>query len=138
MQMAGALAAGLFFTAFSMPVPMGQPAIGEDPFRPVYHGGTGSGLCGPAGEIAGPAGLGNTVFAVRNGPDESFRSIDYLSNGERIWQCDGTGDWVGVVYVPAGKTGLDCTAAPRSARLPYTGPCRAGWIPRDWVRPVSG
>ncbi len=142
MQMAGALAAGLIFSAFSVPVPMGKPLVSEDPFQPVALSSAPDAVsCGTAAEIAGPAPLGNRILAVRNGPGTDFRTLDFVGNGDQVIPCDAGGDdnWLGIVYVPKGGDAGACASLPDDASGTYSGPCRAGWIPRSWIlKPISG
>ena len=89
------------------------------------------------GEVAG---LRHSLLAVRDGPGIHFRQVDELDNGHGLHLCDSTadGDWIGVVYAPAGED-VDCgVSSPVSGRHPYAGPCRSGWVHMKWVRVIAG
>jgi hypothetical protein len=88
------------------------------------------------GRVHGLDPSGDGFLAVKGGPGLKYNRIDKLYNGEEVYLCVATGDWFGVVYT---KTRQDCNVStpwPRS--LPYTGPCRSGWVHRRWVEVTAG
>ena len=138
MQFASALTTGLFFSTFSSPVPMAQAVVDESAFRPVFYGGEAS-ACSGFGRIdAGSKGKAG-MLAVRKGPGSEFSETYVLANGDQVWLCDAKNDWLGVVFVPKGAQPSDCGMSETVRyRLPYAGPCNAGWVQRRWVRLVTG
>ena len=92
-------------------------------------------VCGN-GVVTGLDPRGDGFLAVKGGPRLTYPRIDKLYNGEQVYLCAESGDWYGIVYT---KTRQDCnvmTSWPRS--LPYSGPCRSGWVHRNWVEVIAG
>jgi|SRR5690242_2659941 len=88
------------------------------------------------GVVIGLDPHGDGFLAVKAGPGLKYPRIDKLHNGEQVYLCAEAGDWYGIVYT---KTRQDCnvmTSWPRS--LPYTGPCRSGWVYRRYVELWAG
>lgn len=105
--------------------------------RPVMiEGGSDLDPCS-AGVIKGLKHDGDGFLSVRNGPGGQYQERDKLYNGTLVAICDSGGDWLGVVYEkPRGQDcGLDTTWV---RILPYTGPCRFGWVHRQWVELYAG
>ncbi len=72
-------------------------------------------------------------LAVRAGPSTRDRRLDRLVNDDRVYTCLRSGRWIGIVYAPRGST-IDCgvhQAWPATRR--YAGPCRTGWVHRNFV-----
>lgn len=72
-------------------------------------------------------------LAVRSGPSARDRELDRLYNGDEVFTCQRNGRWIGIAYAPRGS-GIDCHAHRQWLfNAAYTGPCRSGWVHRDWV-----
>ena len=71
-------------------------------------------------------------LAVRAGPSRRERELDRLRNGDQVYACIRDGDWFGIVYEGAGRTGCNVRAPQRVTR-PYAGPCRSGWVHERWL-----
>ena len=80
---------------------------------------------------------GDGFLAVRSGPGAEFEMEDKVYNGQMLHYCDQRGPWIGVVYTQGGLQGCNVTT-PWPRTLPYTGPCRFGWVHRNWVTIVAG
>ena len=115
----------------------GQEA-GIRPQAPVIvHSIDGTGPCG-TGIVQGLDPSGDGFLAVKAGPGLRYDRIDKLYNGEEVAICATAGDWLGVVYT---RRHWDCNVFNNpgwSKALPYTGPCRSGWVHKRWVEPTSG
>ena len=75
-------------------------------------------------------------LAVRGGPGTQYGEIDRLYNGEQVYLCSESGKWLGVVY---SKQRQNCdVTTPWISTQPYTGPCRSGWVHRNWIRLWAG
>jgi len=106
--------------------------------RPVMVGAEpASDACPGIGSVRGldPRRAGDSL-AVKSGPGLSFRRIDKLQNGQRVYVCQQIGDWYGIVYT---KDRLDCRVSLSGQRsIPYVGPCRSGWSHRRWIGTDAG
>lgn len=92
--------------------------------------------CGANGIIEGLDPGGDGFLAVRGGPGSKYAEIDRLFSGEQVYLCAEKGKWLGVVY---SKRRRDCNVStPWISTQPYTGPCRSGWVHRNWVRLWAG
>ena len=96
---------------------------------PIVVGGTGTEYkaCDEDGDVAGLDPHGDGFLSVRSGPGgKAFHEIDRVYNGMHLKICDGSGPWLGVVYSSSGE---HCNVEHDGpVRLPYTGPCRYGWV----------
>ena len=92
--------------------------------------------CGANGVIEGLDPSGDGFLAVRSGPSSKFREIDRLYNGEEVYLCTQKGRWIGIVY---SKRANQCNVSTGwRATVPYTGPCKSGWVHANWVRAFAG
>ena len=92
--------------------------------------------CGGSGVVVGLDPHGDGFLAVKSGPALSSPRIDKLYNGEQVYICGETDSWFAVVYT---KVRRDCNVStPWPIRLPYTGPCRSGWVFKYYMRAVAG
>lgn len=93
--------------------------------------------CGSEGQIVGLDPRGDGFLSVRSGPGgKPYREIDRLYNGNPVRICTYQGPWYGVVY---GGDGRSCgVSSPWPERVPYTGPCKAGWIHSRYVTVTAG
>lgn len=93
--------------------------------------------CGGSGIIVGLDPKGDGFLSVQSGPGgRPYREIDRLYNGNQVYICGERGKWLAIVY-PA--NGRDCgVGTPWPVRLPYTGPCRYGWVHSNYVRLIAG
>ena len=92
--------------------------------------------CSGTGIVKGLDPYGDGFLAVKGGPGLRFPRIDKLYNGEQVYICIESSDWYGIVY---SKQRRDCNVStpwPRS--LPYTGPCRSGWVHKRWIELIAG
>lgn len=79
---------------------------------------------------------GDGLLAVRAGPGSGYAMQDKVYNGYVLNICDDRGQWLGVVY--SHKT-EDCgVGTPWPKARAYTGPCRAGWVFRKYVKDYAG
>ena len=92
--------------------------------------------CGSIAEVVNLRDDGDGFLSVRAGPGTGYQRLDTLVNGDRVLVCTGRGRWLGVVY---SKSGADCgVTTPWPEAVPYTGPCRSGWVHRNWLRIIAG
>jgi hypothetical protein len=92
--------------------------------------------CAAVGVVTGLDPNGDGFLAVKSGPGLSYARIDKLYNGEQIFVCTVSGDWLGIVYT---KNSQQCNVStPWPGAMPYTGPCRSGWAYRNWIKPLAG
>ncbi len=92
-------------------------------------GGDGWDACGSGGDVVGLDPHGDGFLSVRSGPGgKQFREIDRVYNGMHLKICDERGPWLGVVYTPDGNSQTCGVERSWPTRLPYTGPCRYGWV----------
>jgi hypothetical protein len=88
------------------------------------------------GVVVGLDPHGDGFLAVKAGPDLGFARIDKLYNGEDVLLCGYLGNWFAVVYT---KDGRECNVMRGWLRtMPYTGPCRSGWVHRRWIKVIAG
>ncbi|QUL38704.1 hypothetical protein [Erythrobacter sp. JK5] len=109
--------------------------------RLVMVGRNGSELdaCGAVGQVYGLDTEGDSLLGVHIAPAISSREKDRVENGNRLFLCDESGDWYGVVYQKAGDTLQDCGAGSPSAFVgAYRGPCRYGWVHKYFVEFLAG
>ncbi|WP_083247372.1 hypothetical protein [Bosea sp. RAC05] len=80
-------------------------------------------------------------LSVRSGPGGApYFEMDRLFNGDPILVCGSEGPWQAVIYPGRGQTFDDCGqlgSAIRTRRA-YEGPCRSGWLHRNYVEITSG
>ena len=107
------------------------------PQVPVIIGGdTSLDACSSNGVVVGLDPNGDGFLAVKSGPGLSYPRMDKLYNGEQIHICGETDSWFAVVYTRARR---DCNVStPWPIRLPYTGPCRSGWVFKRYVQVTAG
>jgi hypothetical protein len=92
--------------------------------------------CPSVGVVGGLDPRGDNFLAVRSGPAVRFAKVDELHAGEQVLLCAENGGWLGIVYA---KDGVECGLnMPQPRRAPYTGPCRAGWVAKRYVRVIAG
>ncbi len=104
--------------------------------RPIVVGGDPDfDACGSSGEIVGLDPGGDGFVAVRSRPDG--KEIDRLFNGQFVHVCEDSGSWLGIVYPKPGNA--ECNVStPWNTKMPYTGPCRYGWVFSKYVRVTAG
>jgi hypothetical protein len=92
--------------------------------------------CVGAGYVVGLDPKGDGFLSVRSGPGgKSYSELDRLYNGSEVIICNEHGPWLGVVY---GASMACNTGTPWPTRMPYTGPCKAGWIHSRYVKVTVG
>jgi hypothetical protein len=95
--------------------------------------------CGSSGTVEGLNPHGDGFLAVKAGPGLNFERIDKLYNGMQVYICGKQGDWFAIVYSQTGSWSERCNVStPWPRAMPYTGPCRAGWVHRRWVGSLAG
>ncbi|MEM7301489.1 MAG: SH3 domain-containing protein [Pseudomonadota bacterium] len=85
------------------------------------------------GEVYGLKADGDGFLAVRSAPDSSFRKLDEVYNGNRVWIFQQVGKWYGIVY---GVDSVDCS--PISSDRAVRAPGKKGWVHSNWVRVIAG
>ncbi|WP_350335660.1 SH3 domain-containing protein [Coralliovum pocilloporae] len=88
--------------------------------------------CG-LGQVKGLKANGDGFLAVRSGPGSSYKKLDELHNGDRVWLFDQKGKWLGVVY---DVNQVDCS--PISEDRPVRQKGKKGWIHSNWVKFLAG
>jgi hypothetical protein len=108
----------------------------------VIHGNSEELACASTGVVKlDPNGDG--FLAVRAGPSTNFFMTDKILNGQEVWLCEETGSWLGVVYPPNNHkivdTGESCNVNNLWRKTsPYTGPCKFGWVFKQYIVGQSG
>ncbi len=85
------------------------------------------------GQVSGLNPKGDNFLAVRSGPGSSYKMIDKLHTGDRVWMFDRKGDWIGVAY---GAAEIECS--PIKKDKAYDGPGRPGWVHKKFVTLLAG
>lgn len=85
------------------------------------------------GQVRGLKADGDGFLSVRTGPASSYRKIDEVYNGDRVWLFDQKGPWLGVVY---GVNSVSCSPVSRNRPVPHKG--KKGWIHKNWVQVIAG
>lgn len=98
-------------------------------------GGDDMDACASNGVVVGLKSNGDNFLAVRAGPGTGHARIDQLHNGDAVFLCTGEGAWYGIVYGGGRECGVSSPIVP--ARL-YRGPCRSGWVHRDFIEVTAG
>lgn len=97
--------------------------------------------CGGWGRVSGLKPDGDNFLAVRAAPSTQSSKIDELPQGHEVWFCDGSDDqqWVGIVYRGKGQKGFECATGPNLEKpKAYPGPCRSGWVHKNYVTLLAG
>lgn len=107
--------------------------------QPVRIGGDAKfDACGSLGQVSGLKRHGDNFLSVRTGPATEAREVDRLRQKTMLNICEESGDWLGIVYSPAGQT-VDCgVSSPVATRVAYRGPCRSGWVHKRFVTNIAG
>lgn len=85
------------------------------------------------------SGAGEGAIMVFPGDSTDLDAADYLSDGEKVWMCDGDGDgdMIGIVY--SADPDKDCeVSSPVAEDRSYLGPCDWGWVKGEWVQVLAG
>jgi hypothetical protein len=90
---------------------------------------------GSRGEVKWLDPHGDGFLAVRSGPGSQYQMIDKLLEGQSVFVCDDRGQWFGVVYTRGNQ---DCVTSALSRPKPYSGPCLAGCVHRNWITITAG
>jgi hypothetical protein len=94
-------------------------------------------VCGN-GIVHGLDPRGDGFLAVKAGPGLKFARIDKLYNGEQVYLCGFRDDWLAIVYTKQGDGSACNVMTPWPRTLPYTGPCRSGWVHRRRIEVIAG
>lgn len=109
---------------------------GRLPSTPILIEASDMDACGSNGVVHGLDPAGDGFLSVRASPGSKHRELDRLHNGEAVFICAARGSWLGIVYT---RRGGDCNVmSPWPVSQPYTGPCRSGWVHRNWIRATAG
>jgi hypothetical protein len=83
-----------------------------------------------------------SFLSVRAGPSIKAKEIARLRSGDAVWNCDDAGAWVGVVFNAKQRSqdeGIECDLGPSTtARRPYRGDCRSGWVHGSYLISLAG
>lgn len=70
------------------------------------------------------------------------REIGRIRPGHAVWNCDSSGEWVGIVYRLGQRSqdeGIDCDLGPsETPRRPYRGNCQSGWVHGSYLLNLAG
>jgi hypothetical protein len=91
---------------------------------------------GTTRHLAAGAGL-----PVRSAPFDSAPETGTVAAGGRFFVCTRSHDqkWFGIVFDESGALSPACgVSAPVTARRPYDGPCRSGWVATPFVKLIAG
>src|SRR5262249_38615547 len=128
--------------AMLMLATVASPALagGNRPTVPVFVGDAGPDYdaCAGGGTVERLDPHGDGFLAVRSGPSSGYGTIDKLYNGKNVIICDQKGDWYGVVYSPGRDIDICNVTTPWPRPMPYTGPCRSGWVHKKWIGNLAG
>ena len=81
-------------------------------------------------------GVSGSRLSVRAGPALKFRRLDALRVGERVYTCNGRGEWLGVAF---SRPGASCAGGGDDGlEVTLTRSCRLGWVHRRWIEILSG
>jgi hypothetical protein len=108
---------------------------------PVIAGGDGipAALCETNGRVVGLDPKGDGFLSVRSGPGgKPYREIDRRYNGQEVLVCDQKGPWLAVIYHASGRWNGCALENYGPDRVPYTGPCRYGWVHSRYVHIYAG
>ena len=125
----------LFAAVFSIVLAGAHAFADEHAGIPVRVGGdTDFDACSSVGVVSG---LKSGNLRVRLGPGTNYAPVDSVSAGQLLWLCDQSGPWRAVVYTRDEEQ--DCgISSPIAERTDYTGPCRSGWVHKDFVSLFAG
>lgn len=124
-----------------------MPALAQSKRVPVMVGGNPQfDACPSSGVVArlGPKRAEDPksgFLSVRSGPGGApYFETDRLFNGDPILVCGDEGPWHAVIYPGRGQTIDDCgpLGSPIRNRRAYEGPCRSGWLHRNYVEITAG
>jgi hypothetical protein len=80
-------------------------------------------------------------LSVRSGPGGSaYFELDRLYNGDEVLICGSDGAWLAVIYAGRGQNMESCgpLGSPIRVRRAYEGPCRSGWLHKNYVEITAG
>jgi len=130
MHLMRALASFVWFASFTM----ASPAAVESLEVPVMeHAGGGDLDTCALGAVSGLKAGGDGFLAVRTGPASSYRKVDEIHNGDKVWLFDQKGKWIGIVY---GVNLVECSPIKSSRPVRHKG--KKGWVHENWVKIITG
>lgn len=88
--------------------------------------------CG-LGRVKGLKADGDGFLAVRSGPASSYRKLDELENGDKVWMYDQKGRWIGILYAAENP---GCGPVRKNRPVPYKG--KKGWVHENWIELIAG
>jgi DNA-binding beta-propeller fold protein YncE len=126
--------------ATSLSLICAAPALAQEPGRlpatPIAIEAGDMDACPSNAVVQGLDPAGDGFLSVRSSPGSKNPELDRLHEGDPVFVCTERGDWLGVVYTRAGR---ECgVTSPWSASQVYTGPCRSGWVHRNWISITAG
>lgn len=99
--------------------------------------------CPAQAKVVGLDPYGDNFLSVRSGPGgRPYDEKDRIHTGQILNVCSWGGTWIKVVYAP-GVFDLsqvrDCgVSTPWPVARPYVGPCRWGWVHKNYIEIVAG
>jgi hypothetical protein len=73
---------------------------------------------------------------VLSGPAGGYQTVAHLRPGERVFVCNESGEWLGVVYKGPSRPCRGGT--PAGLDVPRSPQCASGWVRKDQVDILSG
>ena len=98
-------------------------------------GGDDMDACASNGIVVGVLAGGGEFLPVHAGPSTDQAEIDRLRDGTEVFVCKGADAWVGIVYGGGRECGVSSPIVPASL---YRGPCKSGWVNRDFIVVTAG
>jgi len=107
------------------------------PLKPVVVGaGPAEDACGSVGVVSGLDPEGSNILSVRSGPGTDYQRVDFVTTAQVLFICEQDGRWHAVVYT---DSAMDCgVSTPVDPAIPYSGPCRSGWVFSAFVKLIAG
>lgn len=126
-------------TLLLLAVPLGSELESGERLVMVGRDGAEFDACSSVGRVHGLDEDGDNFLSVRIAPGTGSKERDRIKNGNRLFLCDQSGDWYGVVYQKAGDALQACgTGTPSAYVGAYRGPCRYGWVHKYYVEFLAG
>ncbi|MBD2841784.1 hypothetical protein [Erythrobacter rubeus] len=148
----GIIAAALTVTACAQgderdtTAPTARTIDAGTPPRPVQIGFDGPRFdaCAGYGRVTNLNASSDRELPVRSAPSGSADEVDRLAAGRGVSMCQQVGNWIGIVYAPAGEgenqgQGEErCgTGSPVPSVRAYEGPCKSGWVNENFIELIA-
>jgi hypothetical protein len=129
----GKILCAVVFLLYALPSTAGN-------VMPVMVGGEADlDACSSIGVVSGLKQGGDGFLAVRAGASASYKLVDKLLEGQKVFICSSSSDnkWYGIVYAQGDEQ--DCgVSSPISPSQPYKGKCKSGWVSERWIKQIAG